>query len=195
MKSIIHIWFISDIKWNIIKTTLNNYIVDFTFRTNSNHKYPDTGGWAKYNAQFKDERKRRSISETSREANLLHTLLTMVNVAELLDGKLEDLNEFTIFTPNLASFEKLSKQELLEILTDKDALESIILKHIVPSTIKYEELQNGSPNELTTINGEKVTMQKNQDDIMVSSNFGNATLVSTNTIGENGVVQVVDNVI
>ena len=119
----------------------------------------------------------------------------MVNVAELLNGKLEDLNEFTIFTPNFASFEKLSKQEFLEILTDKDALESILLKHIVPSRIKYEELQYGSPNELKTINGEKVTMHKNQDNIMVSSNFGNATLVSTNTIGTNGVVHVVDNVI
>jgi len=163
---------------------------------NHNHKYPDTGGWAKYNAQFKDSRKKRSMSESSREINLLHTLVSMVNVAELMNSKLEELNEFTIITPDLASFDKLSRSELLEILADKDALNSIISKHIIPSKINYEDLEDGILNEVKTVDGETVTLQKNEDNkIMVSSNFGNATLLSTNSIGSNGIVQVVDNVI
>ena len=146
-------------------------------RISHNHKYPDTGGWAKYNAQFK--REKRSISETSRETNLLHTLVTMVRVAELMNSKLEDLNEFTIFAPNLASFDNISRKEFLEILTDKDSLNSIIFKHIVPSKIKYEELENGSLNELKTIDGETVTIQKNKNNALISSKFGNATVVYT----------------
>ena len=120
----------------------------------------------------------------------------MVKVAELMNSKLEDLNEFTIITPDLASFDKLSRSELLEILADKDALNSIISKHIIPSKINYEDLEDGILNEIKTVDGETVTLQKNEDNkIMVSSNFGNATLLSTNSIGSNGIVHVVDNVI
>ena len=136
------------------------------------------------------------MSESSREINLLHTLVSMVKVAELMNSKLEDLNEFTIITPDLASFDKLSRSELLEILADKDALNSIISKHIIPSKINYEDLEDGSLNKIKTVDGETVTLQKNEDNkIMVSSNFGNATLLSTNSIGRNGIVHVVDNVI
>ena len=165
----------------------------YTCRINSNHKYPDTGSWAKYNAQFK--REKRSVSETSRETNLLHTLVTMVRVAELMNNKLEELNEFTIFAPNLASFDNISRKDFLDILTDKDSLNSIIFKHIVPSKIKYEELENGKPNEVNTIDGETVTIQKNKDNALVSSKYGNATIVSTDSIGINGLVHVIDNVI
>ena len=136
------------------------------------------------------------MSDSSRGINLLHTLVSMVNVAELMNSKLEELNEFTIITPALPSFDKLSRGELLEILADKDALNSIISKHIIPSKINYEDLEDGILNEVKTVDGETVKLQKNEDNkIMVSSNFGNATVLSTNSIGSNGIVHVVDNVI
>jgi len=170
----------------------------FRIRTspkNDNHKYPNTGAWAKYNAQFKDSRKKRSISETSRTNDLLHTMVTMVKVADIMDSALEDLDQYTILAPNLASLEKLSRAEFLSLLSDQDSLKAIMLKHVVPSKITQEDLDNVDEAEIKTIGGETVTLRKKDGSISVSSNLGNATVVTTDMLGNNGIIHVIDNVI
>jgi len=165
---------------------------------NNNHKYPDTGGWAKYNAQFKDagsSRRKRSISETSRENNVLHTLVTAVQVAEIMDATLEGVDQFTVFSPNLAALGKLPREEFLNLLTNKESLQKILLRNIVPSIIKKEDIVDGVATEFQTIGGETVTLRKWRGNVLVTSSSANATIVTTDVFGDNGIVHVVDNVL
>ena len=119
----------------------------------------------------------------------------MVKVADIMDSALEDLDQYTIIAPNLASLEKLSRAEFLSLLSDQDSLKAIMLKHVVPSKITQEDLDNGDEAEIKTIGGETVTLRKKDGSISVSSNLGNANVVTTDMLGNNGIIHVVDNVI
>ena len=122
-------------------------------------------------------------------------MVTMVKVAEMMDMALEDLDQYTLFAPNLASLEKLSRAEFLSLLSDQDSLKAIMLKHVAPSKITQDELDNGDAAEINTIGGETITLRKNAGNISVSSKMGNANVVATDMLGTNGIIHVLDNVI
>ena len=126
---------------------------------------------------------------------MLHTMVTMVKVAEMMDMALEDLDQYTLFAPNLASLEKLSRAEFLSLLSDQDSLKAIMLKHVAPSKLAQDYLHNGDAAEINTIGGETITLRKNAGNISVSSKMGNANVVATDMLGTNGIIHVLDNVI
>jgi uncharacterized surface protein with fasciclin (FAS1) repeats len=122
-------------------------------------------------------------------------MVTMADVWELMDSALEEIYQYTMFTPNFASLEKLSRAEFLSLLSDQDSLKAFMLKHVVPSKITQEDLDNGAAVEIKTIGGETITLRKNRGSLSVSSKLGNATVVTTDMMGNNGILHVIDNVI
>ena len=180
------IWHIID--WNTIS------------RYNHQHIYPDTGGWAEYNAQFQKyeddgSRKKRSVSEVSRDTNVLHYLLTASEVLELMDSSLADVDEYTMFVPSSSAIEKLPKDKFLNLLTDKHLLKKTLLRHIVPSKIKAIDFSDQGNTKMETISGEEITLQKHENRVYVLSSSGKASVTSNDQMGSNGIVYVVDTII
>ena len=178
------------------------HIIDWNTipRYNHQHIYPDTGGWAEYNAQFKKyedagSRKKRSVSEVSRDTNVLHYLLTASEVLELMDSSLANVDEYTMFVPSSSAIEKLSKDKFLSLLTDKNLLKKTLLRHIVPSKIKAIDISEQGNTEMETISGEKITLQKHENRVSVLSSSRKATVTSADQMGSNGIVYVVDTII
>ena len=122
-------------------------------------------------------------------------MVTMVKVAELMDSTLEDFDQYTIFSPNIASLDKLSRSEFISLLSDEESLKKMMLKHVVPSKVTQQDLDNGDKIEMKTIGGETVTLRKEGGNVSVTSELGNANVVTTDILGTNGIVHVVDNVI
>ena len=126
---------------------------------------------------------------------MLHTLVTAIQVAEIMDATLEDAGQFTVFAPNLAALKKLSKDEILNLMMDKEYLQKILLRNVVPSKIHEEDIVAEVPTKLQTIGKEKVTLQKKGEHILVVTPSGSGTIVTTDSFGENGIVHVVDSII
>ena len=126
---------------------------------------------------------------------MLHYLLTASEVLELMDSSLADVDEYTMFVPSSSAIEKLPKNEFLSLLTDKHLLKKTLLRHIVPSKIKAVDIADQGSTKMETISGEIIALQKHENRVSVSSSSGKASVTSTDQMGSNGIVYVVDTII
>merc|ERR1712150_336342 len=74
-----------------------------------------------------------SLYDTLDDDSRFVTLVRAINVAELVD-ELDDNGPYTIFAPTDSAFDKISQEALNDLLDDKEALSSLLLKHVVPGT-------------------------------------------------------------
>merc|ERR1712087_233699 len=121
----------------------------------------------------------------------LSTLVAAVKAAGLVDT-LSGEGPFTVFAPNNDAFAKIPSATLNGLLADKTALTKVLLRHVVPSVIKAEDIPAGR-TMVGTAGGEEISVV-NADGVVTIAGVGTAAVITTNILASNGVVHLVDSV-
>jgi uncharacterized surface protein with fasciclin (FAS1) repeats len=132
----------------------------------------------------------KNIVGVAQGTNQLSTLVQAVTAADLattLQGK----GPYTVFAPTDQAFQGLPKGTLDTLLkpANKDQLTSVLTYHVVPGKVTAAQLKDGQ--ELTTVNGEKLTVSIDGKTVKV----GDATVTKADVPASNGVVHVIDTVL
>ncbi|MBC6988663.1 fasciclin domain-containing protein [Hymenobacter sp. BT491] len=123
------------------------------------------------------------------------TLVAAVKAAGLVET-LKGAGPFTVFAPTNAAFDKLPAGTVATLVKpeNKQTLTSILTYHVVPGRLTAAELKNGQV--LTTVNGEKLTVMKKGNSVMLKdAKGGMSTVTIPNVISSNGVTHVIDTVL
>jgi len=119
---------------------------------------------------------------------LLTTLVTAVGAAGLGDT-LNGAGPFTVFAPLNSAFEKVPAADLQALLADKAKLTDVLTYHVVPGRYTSAQLTDGQ--QLTTVEGKKITIKKSGDTIKAND----ATVGCADVPVANGVVYLIDSVL
>ena len=134
----------------------------------------------------------KNIAELAIATPQLSTLLVAVRAAELVDT-LTSAGPFTVFAPTNEAFAKLPKDALNALLSDKEALIAVLLRHVVPgAALTAQDLPVGS-TDVKTAGGEGITVTRDNY-IQVKSSAGGAGVLAFDLLATNGVVHLVDTV-
>ncbi len=129
----------------------------------------------------------KNVVETAIEAGSFQTLVKAVQQAGLVDVLSGD-GPFTVFAPTDEAFAKIPKEQLDEILNDKEKLTSILTYHVVPSKVNSTDVVTLS--NAKTVNGKELQIDASQ-----GVKIDNANVVKTDIECTNGVIHVIDTVL
>jgi uncharacterized surface protein with fasciclin (FAS1) repeats len=130
------------------------------------------------------------------------TLVAAVKAAGLVET-LKGKGPFTVFAPTNAAFDKLPAGTVESLLKpeSKAALTNILTYHVVSGNLKAADVvaaikkENGSA-VVKTIQGENLTASLENDKVILTDAKGaKATVTTTDLIGSNGVIHVIDAVV
>jgi len=148
----------------------------------------------RYNGVQKEPSK--NIAELVVATPELSTLLAAVQAAGLVDT-LAGPGPFTVFAPTNLAFDKIPKEALAGLLEDKDALTSVLLRHVVPAKLMGKDVPNGV-TPVATAGGEEIEVSGvqwyNIKYVTIKSSAGEATVSDFDIEATNGVVHIVDHV-
>jgi len=118
------------------------------------------------------------------------TLVAAVTAADLATT-LQGDGPFTVFAPTNEAFAKLPKGVIEKLLLpeNKDLLTELLTFHVVSGKVMAADVVGLKSAE--TASGEKVKIKVNDGVVMV----GNAKVVATDIMADNGVIHVVDSVL
>ncbi|MDO8289430.1 MAG: fasciclin domain-containing protein [Parvibaculum sp.] len=130
------------------------------------------------------------------------TLVTAVKAAGLVET-LSGPGPFTLFAPTNAAFDKLPKGTVDTLLKpeSKETLTKVLTYHVVAGKHSAEDLtalivKDGAKAELTTVEGENLSLSMMGKDIVVKDAKGNKAHVTIADVNQsNGVIHVVDTVL
>lgn len=123
----------------------------------------------------------------------LTNLTTAIGVSGIAPS-LDDKGPVTVFAPNNDAFGKLGTQlDTLLQPASKAQLANILQFHVVKGRVRIKNLKDGEL--LTTLQGTRLRVTKNGDEVKVGNSLGEATIVAANVKADNGVVHVVDTVL
>ncbi|MBU3700800.1 MAG: fasciclin domain-containing protein [Acidimicrobiia bacterium] len=118
------------------------------------------------------------------------TLVGAVKTAGLVDT-LSGKGPFTIFAPTNAAFAKLPAGTLASLTPEQ--LKSILTYHVVAGEVLAEDVK---PGKVKTVNGAEFTVNVNNGKVSITDAKGNTVnVVSTDIVGSNGVIHVIDGVL
>jgi len=124
------------------------------------------------------------------------TLLAAVKAAGLVDT-LASAGPFTLFAPTNDAFDRVPSSTLTALLTDKEALVAVLLRHVLPETI----FQKGICWEThATASGDEIATQVFKNNVAKVVSYANevragARLSDYDILASNGVIHAIDNVI
>merc|ERR1712180_166637 len=124
------------------------------------------------------------------------TLLAAVKAAGLVDT-LASEGPFTVFAPANVTFDQVTSSTLTALLTDKEALTAVLLRHVLPETI----FQKGICWEThQTAGGDEIATQVFKNNVAKVVSYANglragARLSDYDILATNGVIHAIDNVI
>ena len=135
-----------------------------------------------------------SIASIASTTSSLSTLLTAVKAADLA-ATLSGSGDFTVFAPNNAAFEKLPEGTIPLLLQpmNKDMLSNILLRHVLPTSVKAGEIPSGT-TKIKTVGGEEIDIINANGGVTIKSSAGSAKVIATDILANNGVVHLVDTV-
>merc|ERR1711915_42886 len=134
----------------------------------------------------------KTIAELVVETPCFGTLLAAVQAADLVET-LSGEGPFTVFAPNNGAFAKIPTETLDGLLADKEALTSVLLRHVVPgAALKALEVPEGT-TPLTTAGGEEIEVTRDRY-ISIKSSAGEAGVVAFDIVASNGVIHMVNSV-
>ena len=116
------------------------------------------------------------------------TLLAAATAADLV-GVLQGEGPFTVFAPTDEAFAKIPAAQLQALLADKDALQKVLLYHVVPGRVAAAQVVGLDMAE--TANGQNVKISVSGSSVMVDD----ANVVATDIAASNGIIHVIDRVI
>jgi len=118
------------------------------------------------------------------------TLVGAVKTAGLVDT-LSGKGPFTIFAPTNAAFAKLPAGTLSSLTPEQ--LKSILTYHVVAGEVLAKDVK---PGKVKTVNGAEFTVNVNNGKVTITDAKGNTVnVVSTDIVGSNGVIHVIDGVL
>ena len=142
------------------------------------------------------------VANAAKAANLT-TLVSAVQSAGLAET-LSGTGPFTVFAPDNAAFEKIpaATRESLMTPAGKSALTKILTYHVVPGRLTAADLAaqaqaNGGKAELTTVQGDTLTVTPNADGsvTLTDAKGGTSKVTQADVMQSNGVVHVIDTVV
>ncbi|MFT4683667.1 MAG: putative surface protein with fasciclin (FAS1) repeats [Flavobacteriales bacterium] len=130
------------------------------------------------------------------------TLVTALKAADLVDALQED-GPFTVFAPTNDAFAKIDSKTLGSLLEAKNqkALANILTYHVISGKITASDvvaaLKKGNGTvELKALNGQVLTVIQKDGKIWLNDVNGNfSEIVSTDVMGSNGVIHVINTVV
>ncbi len=130
------------------------------------------------------------------------TLVAAVKAAGLVET-LQGDGPFTVFAPTNKAFDMLPKGAVDNLLKpeNKGALTSVLTYHVVPGNLDAAELmkwvkKGNGKTELTTVQGEKLTVLQDGKKLWVMDTKGGKAMVTIADVHqENGVIHVIDHVL
>lgn len=105
-----------------------------------------------------------------------------VDLVDTLNG-----DEFTVFAPVDDAFKAIPEKDLNAVVSDADMLTKVLTYHVVPGQITPDELKG----DLETVEGDKVKISGNGDELMVND----AKVICGGVQTANATVYLVDSVL
>ncbi len=128
------------------------------------------------------------IAASNPDFSTLVDLVTQAGLAEALSGS----GPFTVFAPTNEAFAAVPKETLDALAADPTgALADVLKLHVVPAKIMAADAVAAAGTSVETLNGGKLKVEVNGDEVTV----GGAKVVTTDIVGSNGVIHVIDSVI
>jgi uncharacterized surface protein with fasciclin (FAS1) repeats len=130
------------------------------------------------------------------------TLVAAVKAADLV-STLKSSGPFTVFAPTNDAFGKLPAGTVETLLKpeNKSKLSSVLTYHVVAGNLMAADVvaaikKGKGKAEVTTVNGQKLSITLMGDKVMITDANGNsAHVVAADLKGSNGVVHVIDSVL
>ena len=122
------------------------------------------------------------------------TLVTAVRAAGLADT-LSGPGPFTVFAPTNEAFAKLPAGTVDTLLkpANKQQLAAILAYHVVPAAVMAKDVK---PGTVETVNGATFTVAVEDGSVILTDGQGNeAKVITTDIVGSNGVIHVIDAVL
>ena len=133
------------------------------------------------------------IAASNADFSTLVAALKAGGLVETLQGD----GPFTVFAPTNAAFAKVPQETVASLLQpeNKDQLVSILTYHVVPGRVLAEDVVG--LKSATTVQGSAlpIEVKKAADGSVKGVMVGGAKVISTDIIGLNGVIHVVDGVL
>ena len=104
---------------------------------------------------------------------------------------------FTVFAPTNSAFAKVDEDTLLELLEDTEALQQVLLRHVVAG--QAVRIPAGETT-IQAVSGDNININRDIDDIFsenvrVSNGNGDAKVVQFDILTSDGVIHAIDTVI
>ncbi|GAB4210845.1 MAG: hypothetical protein OHK0012_02180 [Synechococcales cyanobacterium] len=130
-----------------------------------------------------------TIVDVAVKNDSFETLVAALKAAELVET-LSGEGPFTVFAPTDEAFAALPEGTLDKLLLpeNKDTLVKILTYHVVPGKVLSTDIKAG---EVETVAGANVTIAVEGEQVKVND----ATVVTADVEGSNGVIHVIDKVI
>ena len=126
------------------------------------------------------------LAKATPDLSTLVAAVTAGDLATTLQGK----GPFTVFAPTNQAFSDIqSTVDTLLKPANKADLQKVLTYHVVPGTYTAADLKDGQ--ELTTVQGEKLTVSVNGSTVKVND----ATVEKADVNASNGVVHVINKVL
>lgn len=130
----------------------------------------------------------QNIVEIAASNESFKTLVQAVTAAGLVDT-LNSEGPFTVFAPTDEAFAKLPEGTVESLLNNKEDLTKILTYHVIPGKVMASDVVKLT--SATTVQGQDVIIKVDGDTVMVND----AKVVSTDIVGTNGVIHVIDTVL
>ena len=128
------------------------------------------------------------IVAVAQAAGSFETLLAAATAADLV-ATLQSAGPLTIFAPTDEAFAKIPEAQLNALLQDKEALQKVLLYHVVPGKVAASQVVNLKSAE--TAAGQNVSIEVVNGSVKVDE----ATVTATDIQASNGIIHVIDQVI
>jgi uncharacterized surface protein with fasciclin (FAS1) repeats len=122
------------------------------------------------------------------------TLVAAIGAADLGET-LSGEGPYTVFAPTNDAFAALPEGTLDDLLkpANKDQLTAILTYHVVAGEVMAADVK---PGEVTTVNGATFEVAAEDGTVTITDGEGNtAEVVTTDIVGSNGVIHVIDAVL
>ena len=138
-----------------------------------------------------EDRRQKDIVDTAVANESFSTLVAALQAADLVEALKGD-GPFTVFAPTNEAFEALP-EGTLDFLLDpenKQALQAILLYHVVPGRYPSQRIVNAQPT-LRTLQGGELKASVEEGSVKIND----ATVIATDVRSTNGVIHVIDTVL
>ena len=142
---------------------------------------------AGHHGESEAKQSNQDIVDTAIGAKNFSTLLAAVKQAGLVDA-LKGKGPFTLFAPTDEAFAKIPESKLQALLSNKEALISVLTYHVVPANVSSGQVINLTSAK--TLQGQSISI-----DTTNGVKVDNANVIKTDIVASNGVIHVIDEVI